>query len=196
MSVVPLTPARPPFAASVVAVASFGAAAIHAALIGPHLTEYAPEAAFFAVVAVLQFAAGVVVLASPSRRNLLLVAGGSVALIVLWAISRTVGLPTGAERWTPEAIGTADILAAIFEAAAVGAASSPILRRRSGPGLAAIMLMAAAVTIAGILVGGLAHGDPLHAIHIAAILAATTAFSAYVAEDARRHGMPRFALRP
>lgn len=39
-------------------------------------------------------------------------------LVMLWTISRTLGLPFGPETWTPEALGLPDIVATAYEAVA------------------------------------------------------------------------------
>jgi hypothetical protein len=44
---------------------------------------------------------------------------GLAAVIGLWLASRTIGLPVGPEPWTPEAVGTADIVCTALEAVVV-----------------------------------------------------------------------------
>jgi hypothetical protein len=41
------------------------------------------------------------------------------AVIGLWLVSRTIGLPVGPEPWTREAVGTADIVCSALEAVVV-----------------------------------------------------------------------------
>jgi hypothetical protein len=39
----------------------------------------------------------------------------SVGVAVVWALSRTVGLPIGSGAWTPEAVGALDVIATADE---------------------------------------------------------------------------------
>jgi hypothetical protein len=67
--------------------------------------------------AAAQAALAVAVLRAPSRRTHLAVLGLSVAALVAWEVSRTVGLPFGLEPVEP--VGWADLLSALCELAAV-----------------------------------------------------------------------------
>lgn len=40
---------------------------------------------------------------------------GNLAIVVLWAVSRTSGLPAGPEQWEPEAVHGVDLLASAEE---------------------------------------------------------------------------------
>jgi hypothetical protein len=93
-----------------------GAAIIHAAEIAPHLEQYWLFGTFFAVTAVLQAAWAALIYRDPLNRRLL-VAGavGNAALVAVWAISRTVGVPVGPGSWTPEAVGVLDVLCKLDE---------------------------------------------------------------------------------
>jgi hypothetical protein len=92
-----------------------GAALIHVEAAVDHLSEYALYAVFFALLAPVQFAWGVALYRRPSRR--LLLAGGvfNAAIVALWIVSRTSGLPIGPEHWKPEAIGPIDSIASADE---------------------------------------------------------------------------------
>jgi hypothetical protein len=103
----------------IVALLSAGAAAIHAAVIEPHLREWWLYGAFFAVAAALQLMWAIVILRRPSRPLLIAAAVGNAALILLWLITRIIGLPVGPEPWTRESFGMLDVVAAIFEAGLV-----------------------------------------------------------------------------
>jgi hypothetical protein len=37
------------------------------------------------------------------------------ATVVLWAVTRTEGLPIGPEHWTAEPVGTPDVIAGVLE---------------------------------------------------------------------------------
>jgi len=41
------------------------------------------------------------------------------AIILLWILSRTSGVPVGPEPWTPEPVGQLDLFASMFEALAI-----------------------------------------------------------------------------
>lgn len=93
---------------------SFGAAAIHFAAVGPHLEEFAPYAYAFAILGVAQVVLGVgLVRGWPRTVELSIVV--SLAVVAVWVVSRTVGLPFGPEPWHSEEIGIADIVASAFE---------------------------------------------------------------------------------
>jgi hypothetical protein len=101
------------------AVLTLGAAAIHAAVIGEHFEESGLFGTFFVLATLLQlgWAAGVFIV--PSRALVLLGAAGNTAIILLWIMSRTSGVPVGPEPWTPEPVGGLDLFASMFEALAV-----------------------------------------------------------------------------
>jgi hypothetical protein len=98
----------------------FASSVIHAAVVNDHVEYYWPSGAFFLVVACAQAAWAVLAYRAPSNRRILLAGAiGNGALAVLWAISRTVGMPVGPQPWSPEPIGAADVLSTIDELAAV-----------------------------------------------------------------------------
>jgi hypothetical protein len=101
------------------AVALVVAATTHVAASGEHRTESIAAAVFFAVVAVLQIVAAVVVAqgASPRARNAIVI--GNVALVALWAWSRTTGLQVGPDAGPREAVGLLDLTAVATQLFAV-----------------------------------------------------------------------------
>ena len=92
---------------------SWGAGLIHVVAAFEHVEEYALFAAFFAVLAPAQFAWGVLVYRRPERRLLVAGAIGSLLVVAVWAVSRTVGLPIGPGQ--PEAVGAIDALCSLDE---------------------------------------------------------------------------------
>jgi hypothetical protein len=74
--------------------ASLGAALLHAAFTPGHWSETWSHGLFFAVVAWLQLALAVALVAFPSRR-VFAFATLNVVVIVTWVLSRTVGVPIG-----------------------------------------------------------------------------------------------------
>src|SRR5512143_531170 len=79
-------------ARGVLALLALGAAAIHFASVVPHLDEDWTHGVFFALVAWAQLLWGVAVLVRPSRTVLRIGALGSLAVVLVWVSSRTVGV--------------------------------------------------------------------------------------------------------
>jgi hypothetical protein len=102
--------------AALSALLSLVAAAIHAWVVPEHLHEYWLFGAFFIVVAAGQAIWAGSVARWPNRDTYLLGALGSAALIGLWAVSRTVGLPLGPEPWEPESAAALDVTCVVLEA--------------------------------------------------------------------------------
>jgi hypothetical protein len=74
----------------------------------------------------------------PSRSACLVGIVGNGAMVAVWAVSRTAGLPIGPEPWTPEAIGALDVVATGLELfiVAVGAWSLSARVEQRGAALA------------------------------------------------------------
>ena len=154
-----------------------GAGVVHAAVIPEHLQEWPAAGVFFAGVTVAQLGAAALVRARQGRALLALVAAASAGLLVLWAWSRTVGMPFGPEAWEPEAVGLADIASGLLELATVAVCvalagslrQSPPATRRRSPHLRGVVVAGiVAVTVLGIggtslpglsLVPGAGHGE-------------------------------------
>jgi hypothetical protein len=98
---------------AIAAVATAAAAGIHFAVAPDHFHEWWGFGAFFVVAGLVQLAWA----ASPS--NAAIGIGGNAALIALWALSRTTGLPFGPDAGTPEGIGPVDAASVLLELAAV-----------------------------------------------------------------------------
>jgi hypothetical protein len=107
---------------------------IHSAQIAPHYEQYWLYGAFFAVAALWQAIWAARVYRDPLNRRLL-VAGiaGNVTLIVVWAISRTAGVPIGPQGWHPEAAGPVDVLSKLDELGAVVLMALVLARLRERP---------------------------------------------------------------
>jgi hypothetical protein len=103
-----------------VALASAGAGLVHLAVCPEHFREASLFGAFFAVAAVAQFVwADRVLRRDASDRLLMWGAIGNAAVLVLWVVSRTTGLPIGPDAGVAEAVGPLDTLAGVLEAAVV-----------------------------------------------------------------------------
>ena len=98
------------------AAASMGAAAIHFAVIVPHLNEYRPYGIFFLAVGWFQAIWAVLVVTSEDRRPLALGLVVNALVIGVWVWSRTAGLPLGPGPGTAEEIGASDSISTALEA--------------------------------------------------------------------------------
>jgi FtsP/CotA-like multicopper oxidase with cupredoxin domain len=150
------------------AVLTLGAGAIHLAVMPEHLEEYLPFGLFFLVVAAAQIVAAPLLLVRPSRRLAVGVAVGSLALVALWLISRTAGLPVGHEPWRPEEVGVPDVACVLLEGLGAVVALALAIRgrrpRRRRPvrtpvAAAPVVLLATMVTVVGVGTG--ASGMPM-----------------------------------
>ncbi|MDP9243242.1 MAG: hypothetical protein M3O84_08730, partial [Actinomycetota bacterium] len=107
---------------------SAASALIHGAVVPEHLAEFPLFGIFFAVVALSQAFWAIALLGwGPSRPLLRWSVLLNVGIVLLWAVSRTVGLPLGPDTGTPEAVGAIDVLATIYEVALI-AGSLLVLR--------------------------------------------------------------------
>jgi hypothetical protein len=138
--------------ALVAAVLTFASSIIHSAVIADHVEEHWLIGAFFVVVTIAQAVWAVLVYGDPLNRRVL-VAGavGSAAIAVVWAISRTVGIPIGPHPWRPEAVGRADVLSTLCELGAAALVAVVLARSRG----ARSSLTGAQVRIATMLAGPL-----------------------------------------
>ncbi len=102
---------------SALAILSFGAGAIHFAVSPDHFGEWAPYGVAFACLGWFQLlwaAAYLVRRARPWATAAIVVNAGA---ILVWAWSRTIGLPIGPAPGSTEPVGFADALSSCFEAA-------------------------------------------------------------------------------
>jgi hypothetical protein len=113
------------------ALTSAGAALVHIAVTPDHLRESGIYGGFFIFAALSQIAFAVLVLFRPSRRLVLAGLLGSGTMVLLWFYTRTVGVPIGPDNGATEEFGVLDILASVYEAAAV-VLGVIVLRRWSG----------------------------------------------------------------
>jgi hypothetical protein len=113
---------------------AFAAALIHGSVIASHFREYWLFGLFFVLVTPLQIAWAEGVRRAPADRRLLSWgAWGSLGIVVIWLVSRLVGLPFGPERFQPEAVSPKDLLASYDEIAIVVLVATLLLRGGSRP---------------------------------------------------------------
>lgn len=113
------------------ALLSASAGAVHAAVAPAHLREGIPVGAFFVVVATAQVTWSLLTLSTGRRAVRLLGLALNAGVLAVWALSRTVGLPVGAEAGQVESIGLADLLASSAELALVVVLARSLNPRRS-----------------------------------------------------------------
>jgi hypothetical protein len=113
-----------------VALSSAGAAAIHASVCPAHFREALAFGVFFVVASAFQAGWAIGVWLRPTRARLRLGVAANTAIIAVWAISRTTGLPFGPEIWHAESISLPDVIATLHELSVVVGAwllcSSPL----------------------------------------------------------------------
>lgn len=125
--------------ALVAAVLSLAAAGVHFAVLEAHLEDDVGQGVFFFAVAWFQAIwAQLYMLRDDRRVGIAAVIVNSV-VIVVWVISRTVGLPFGPTPGVPEVVGLPDLLATSFELALVGLVASRLMPQRF-PSLASAKL--------------------------------------------------------
>jgi hypothetical protein len=142
------------------ALLSMGAAVIHFVVIPGHWDEYWGQGLFFIVAAVAQLLWAVWVVVAPSRLLYLAGVAGNAAIVALWVVTRTYGVPAGPGAGEREAVEFADTLATVFEVLLVLGA---LALARTAPARAvrwpagalaatvALALVVAALTVASLL---------------------------------------------
>lgn len=104
------------------------AGGLHLAALPGQLNASTVAGAFFAVTAAAQLLGAVVLATRPSSRTILAVISGNVAVLTLWVLSRTAGLPTGGELGLREPFGLLDGFAAAAELLVVVAGLATLVR--------------------------------------------------------------------
>ena len=108
---------------------SIGAGVIHAAVVPEHLDEAWAFGGFFILAAGFQIGWAIPVVLRRSVSVYLTGALANGAMIGIWVVSRTIGLPIGPEPWMAEPAGTLDVAATCLELLPV-AGSLALLRAR------------------------------------------------------------------
>lgn len=107
------------------AMLSVAAGVIHAVAMVDHFDHYWLYGVFFLVITYAQALWGIWVYRHPqSRRVLAAGAAGNLAIVAVWIVSRTVGVPVGPDTWSPERIGAMDVVATVDQLALAAIALS------------------------------------------------------------------------
>jgi hypothetical protein len=145
--------------ATVIALTSVAAGAIHVAAAATLGSDNTQNLAFFGLVATAQIVWGLVTLVAAPRRWLVLGALGNAAVMATWIVSRTVGLPVGPYAHLVLPVGFADALATALEAVTIvgavwlavrGAAPQRAGARARGFAIAAAIVIGA-LAVAGVM---------------------------------------------
>ncbi|HEX6543251.1 MAG TPA: multicopper oxidase family protein [Ktedonobacterales bacterium] len=103
-------------AVNAAAVFTLSAAIIHFFVVPEHFQEYLLYGLFFIAAGIAQAGLALALVIVPSRRLYIAGLAGSLGMVALWMISRTVGLPFGPNgAWRPEMVGMPDIIASLLE---------------------------------------------------------------------------------
>jgi hypothetical protein len=112
----------------VLALLSAAGAAIHSAVSAEHFDEAFVYGAFFLVASTAQAGWAALIVYRPSRNLLVVSAVANAATIILWVLTRTVGLPFGPQPWRAEPVGTLDLISTVLELAIVLGAATLVAR--------------------------------------------------------------------
>ncbi len=106
-------------ATQVAAAALVGAGGVHFGVAPDHFAERPTHGLFFLLAGIWQCWAAALVLARHSAVHRYVAAAGNIALVALWIVSRTVGIPNTAGQWVAEPVGIADVWTVLIETAFV-----------------------------------------------------------------------------
>ena len=146
-----------PYVLGALASLSAAAAAIHFAVVFEHFRDYLLYGVFFLVLAWAQLIWPAVLLWRPSRLWLWLGLAGNAAVLAVYVLSRTAGLPVGPDLHHPEPVGALDVVSCVLEFALVTGCAALLwrpsladrpVRRRGGVAAAAAMLAVPVLAIA------------------------------------------------
>ena len=140
-------------------VALLASAVVHAAVVPAQLAASTLAGGLFGLVAAAEVATAGLLLVRPARATLLAAAGVSLAALLLWLDSATVGLPFGPAGVTAGQVGLADAAAGLLEIATLVIAVA-LLRSHQGSSTPSMspatsrLAVVAVVAVAAIGVGG------------------------------------------
>jgi hypothetical protein len=99
----------------VAAALSVAVAAVHGAVCPEHFHEGMLYGVFFAAATAAQLLWAGLAILRPSRWVLVFGLAGNLAILTLWLVTRTAGIPLGPEAGEVEPIGPVDVTANLFE---------------------------------------------------------------------------------
>lgn len=117
----------------VAATASVLAGVIHYMVLPAQLAEWWVYAAFFTLLGMFELVWAALVYTGWDRAVLLTGLLVNLAVLLLWAVTRTIGLPFGPELGKAEAVGISDLLACAAEAMTVLALLYALARSKRTP---------------------------------------------------------------
>jgi hypothetical protein len=94
-----------------------------------HFQEAAIYGAFFLIASTIQTGWAALLTYRPTRTLLVIGTIGNATTILLWTVTRTLGVPLGPQPWRPETIGTLDLTSAVLELAIVLGAATLLARQ-------------------------------------------------------------------
>lgn len=153
-------------ARTVAAFASVGAALVHLAAAPDHLRDWWPSGAFFLGIAAFQAVWAAAIIRSGGHRLLHLGVVANAGSILLWAVSRTVGIPVGPHAGVPEPVARADVLTVVMESmvclVALWCAGRRSTRTLRSPSLALGTVGAAGILVSVLTVPALSSATTGH----------------------------------
>lgn len=105
----------------VAAVASVLAALIHYAVVPEHRGEWWLHAVFFTVLGAFEIVWAAAAWTGRQRWILLLGVLANIAVLAVWTLSRTTGLPFGPDASEAEPVGALDVVCVLAEVVTIGA---------------------------------------------------------------------------
>ena len=96
-----------------------GAGLVHALAGEGHFSEWWGYGLFFLAVSICQFVGGAALLFWSDRRLYWTGVGGTAIVLLIWVLSRTVGVPIGPDGAGPERIGVLDGISVALEVALI-----------------------------------------------------------------------------
>jgi hypothetical protein len=122
-----------PTAALVAAALSTGAAVIHAIVVPPHLSESLLYGAFFLVLALAQLGWAFLVVVRPVPVVLVAGMAANVGVVLLWAATRSAGIPFGVAAGRREPVGVLDATCGLLELGVIACCVWLARAREHGP---------------------------------------------------------------
>ena len=116
--------------AIIAAALSLAAAGIHFAVITEHLEEWVLFGVLFFALGWFQLVWAQVYLVWQRRSVAAVAIAVNLGAVLVWIVSRTVGLPIGPDAGIPEALGFPDVLATSFEIGLIGLLLPTLFRER------------------------------------------------------------------